>query len=315
MSDAEAPLSDCDSGPSGSGASTPVTPPKKRSKVWYQQAFRQEWLSDVEFKDWLQADSKDKHVVICTVCDTKLRNCNRFKLMTHKSSTKHVKNLDAKKNVTVIDNFFKKKTAEKDLKSEVSRAELLLSAFMAEHNTPFKQADHLIEVARNMFPDSEIAQNMTLKKTKVSYVMRDGIALEEREEIARICKENVFSLLIDESTDISVSQILAVMVRYFDQRKCKLTDALLDIVEVDDASGEGLFKAVKELLASKDIPLQNIIGFASDNCSAMLGINNGFQAFLKKEVPSVFILGCTCHSFASVQAMPVHSCLHSWSSF
>lgn len=46
--------------------------------------------------------------------------------------------------------------------------------------------------------------------------MRDGIALEEREDFARICRENVFSLLIDESTDISVSQILAVMVRYFD---------------------------------------------------------------------------------------------------
>lgn len=298
MSDAEAPLSDCDSGPSGSGASTPVTPPKKRSRPWYQQAFRQEWLSDEEFKDWLQADSQDKHVAICTVCDAKLRNCNRFKLMTHKSSTKHVKNLNAKKKVTVIDDFFKKKTTGKDLQSEVSKAELLLSAFMAEHGTPFKQADHLIEVLKNMFPDSDIAQNMTFKKTKVSYLMRDGIALEEREEIAKICRENVFSLLIDESTDISVSQILAVMVRYFDHRKCKVTDALLDIVEVDDASGEGLFKAVKELLASKDIPLQNIIGFASDNCSAMLGINNGFQAFLKKEVPSVFILGCTCHSFA-----------------
>ena len=94
--------------------------------------------------------------------------------------------------------------------------------------------------------------------------MRDGIAYEEREAIAKIWKENVFSLLIDESTDISVSQILAVMVRYYDEKKSKVTDALLDIVEVDNASGEGLFKAVKELLASKDIPLQNINRFSEN---------------------------------------------------
>lgn len=304
MSDIEE-LSDSDrevtSGPSGAS-----TPPKKKMKIWYKQAVRQEWLKDDEFKDWLKIDPEDKHTAICTVCDTKLKNCNKFKLKTHKSSNKHVKNYEAKKNATVIDTFIKKKN-ENDLPSDVSKAELLLSAFMAEHGTPFKQADHLIQVLKKMFPKCEIAQSMSLKKTKASYVMRDGIALEEREEIAKICKENAFSLLIDESTDISVSQILAVMVRYFDQKKGKVCDVLLDIVEVQDASGEGLFTAVKNLLASKDIPLQNIIGFASDNCSAMLGTNNGFQAFLKREVPSVFILGCTCHSFALCAS---HACFH-----
>lgn len=56
--------------------------------------------------------------------------------------------------------------------------------------------------------------------------------------------------------------------------------------------------AVEELLKNKDIPLSNIIGFDSDNCSTMMGVNNGFQVHLKKDVPSVFILGCVCHSFA-----------------
>ena len=78
----------------------------------------------------------------------------------------------------------------------------------------------------------------------------------------------------------------------------KVTDALLDIVEVEDASGEGLYQAVKQLLTSKVIPLTNVIGFASNNCSAMMGSNTGFQAHLKKDLPSVFVLGCVCHSFA-----------------
>ena len=78
----------------------------------------------------------------------------------------------------------------------------------------------------------------------------------------------------------------------------KVTDTLLDLVEVDDASGEGLYRVVKELLISKEIPLTNVIGFASDNCSTMMGSNTGFQAHLKKDIPSIFVIGCVCHSFA-----------------
>lgn len=88
------------------------------------------------------------------------------------------------------------------------------------------------------------------------------------------------------------------MVRFYDEQKCKVTDALLDIVEVEDGTAEGLYKSVKELLKCKGIPMKNIIGFSSDNCSTMLGANKGFQALLKKDWPSVFILGCVCHSFA-----------------
>lgn len=88
------------------------------------------------------------------------------------------------------------------------------------------------------------------------------------------------------------------MVRFYDEEKCMVTDVLLDVIEVDDASAEGLYTSVKKLLQSNKMPPHNIVGFASDNCSTMLGAHKGFQAYLKNYVPSVFILGCVCHSFA-----------------
>ena len=91
-----------------------------------------------------------------------------------------------------------------------------------------------------MFPDRAIAKSMTMKRTKASYVMQDGIAKVEKDDITKICQSNMFSLIIDESTDISVCQILAVVVRYYDEDKCQVVDALLDSIEVYDASGEGL---------------------------------------------------------------------------
>ena len=183
--------------------------------------------------------------------------------------------------------FFSEKKTE-DPPDEVANAELLLAAFMAEHGMPFSQADHLTELVKKMFPKCDDAQKIAMKKTKALYVMQEGIALEESKKIAKICRENKFSLMIEESTDVSVSQVLAVMVRFFDKSKCKVTDALLDIVEVDDPSAEGLYKAVKELFARKEIPLTNLIGLACDNCSTMMGVNNGFQALLKKR-PSISV--------------------------
>lgn len=224
-------------GPSGSGS-----PPGKKKKIWYRQNFNTEWLKVDELKDWLKPDPNDKFGALCSVCDCKLKCCNKTALLNHKDSSKHLKNYSAKKQSVNIQSFLRK-LPEDTLADKVSKAEVLLTGFIAEHGAPFAQADHLVETMKKMFPDSEIARKLTLKKTKASYVLQEGIAWEERESVAAICRENYFSLIIDENTDVSVSQVLAVMVRYYDKNKYKVVDALLDIVEVDDASAAGLYKS------------------------------------------------------------------------
>ena len=57
---------------------------------------------------------------------------------------------------------------------------------MAEHHIPFLQADHLMDSMKKMFPDSAIAKSMTMKRKKASYVMQDGIAKVEKDDITKI---------------------------------------------------------------------------------------------------------------------------------
>ena len=73
------------------------TPPKKKQKMWYSQSFNNDWLNDSELKDWIKSDPNDKYVVHCVVCDCKLKNPNKAGLMSHKATTKHIKNYEAKK--------------------------------------------------------------------------------------------------------------------------------------------------------------------------------------------------------------------------
>ena len=99
---------------------------------------------------------------------------------------------------------------------------------MSEHCTPFAQADHMVYMINAMFHGSTIAQNMKLKRTKASYVMQDGVAFEEKHSVASICQKQYFSLLIDESTDVSVSQVLEIVVRFC--QDSAVHDALLRLI-------------------------------------------------------------------------------------
>ena len=169
----------------------------------------------------------------------------------------------------------------------------------------------MLDVSKVAFPDSKIAKKLSMKRSKLAYVIQDGIAYEEKHLVAEKCREQKFSIIIDESTDISVTQVLAVVVRYFDSCKQDVTDELLDSIVVEDGTAAGLYNAVKSLLSENNIPISNIIGFGSDNCSSMMGKTSGFQCLLKKDVPSVFVMGCVCHSFAlcashAVSVLPSH---------
>ena len=81
--------------------------------------------------------------------------------------------------------------------------------------------------------------------------MQDGIAFHEKLEVTNICKESKFLTIIDESTDISVTQILAVVVLYFDSNKHDIIDALLDTIKVENGTAQHLYQAVKCLLKKK----------------------------------------------------------------
>ncbi|CAL1526054.1 unnamed protein product [Lymnaea stagnalis] len=290
--------------------STPGPSKKPKSKTWYKQHFNSDWLQNPDFKDWLEPDPVDRFIVRCKQCAVTLKNANKTGLVKHMITKKHMRNFELKKEVTNTTEAIDP-PKEPSLKEKVANAELLLTAFMSEYNIPFLQTDRLMDLFQKMFTDSAIAQSMNMKRTKASYLMQDGISREERNHIAEICRKTKFSLIIDEGSEIPVGQLLALVVRYYDETSCEVTDALLDCIEVKDATLEALYYTMKKLLEDKQIPLSNIIGYASDNCSAVTDLNSGLASFLMRDLPSVFTLGCICHSF-TLCADHASQCLPLW---
>lgn len=178
------------------------------------QCFKTEWLSETDFKEWLVQDDKDSDSRYCKFCKVTLKNANKSMLIKHKNSVEHKKCFDVAKTSVDITRFvIKNKSTESD---QTAKSELLFAAYFAEHNIPVASIGHLLPVCKAAFPDSKITEKLSMKRTKLAYVIQDGIAFDEKIVITNICKTQKFSIIIDESTDISVTQVLAVVVRYFD---------------------------------------------------------------------------------------------------
>lgn len=43
---------------------------------------------------------------------------------------------------------------------------------------------------------------------------------------------------------------------------------------------------------------ENMVGFAADGASVMFGCENGVATRLKRDIPTLFIMKCICHSLA-----------------
>lgn len=187
-------------------------------------------------------------------------------------------------------------------KNKVKRAEIKLAAFFAEHNIAFSTAEHLIPLLKDICMDPKVVQDLSLGRLKCTNIVKDVIAKREVEKIVDNLQSSKFSVLVDESTDISDTKIMSVLVRYVSPSNKKVKTQLLELIRLDakDCSASKLFETFKNLLQEKKIPIKNIVGMACDNASVMIGCNNSFMQHLKLEIPRLVTLNCICHSSALV---------------
>ena len=65
------------------------------------------------------------------------------------------------------------------------------------------------------------------------------------EELASDVLGQKFAILVDESTDVSSTRLLCIVIRYFSRSEEKIVTEFVELVQVSDATGEALFQAMK----------------------------------------------------------------------
>ncbi|XP_055622186.1 uncharacterized protein LOC129765783 [Toxorhynchites rutilus septentrionalis] len=110
--------------------------------------------------------------------------------------------------------------------------------------------------------------------------MVTGVLAEiQHDELVKKMQQQKFSLMIDESMDLSTSKTPAIVVRLLDD-----DGKNNDIIEEFQKDGIDYKKRLK--------------GFASDGASVMMGNDDSVMRLLKKDCPGLIVVKCTCHSLA-----------------
>lgn len=96
---------------------------------------------------------------------------------------------------------------------ELKIAELKMVLYIASHSS-VKSVDHLGEVLKELGKGSQL-EKLRLHRTKASKLILNVVAPAMLEELIDDIGEQDYSIILDESTDVSTIKYMAYCVRYF----------------------------------------------------------------------------------------------------
>lgn len=277
---------------------------KKRKK--FTQGFRNEWLQNTKFKSWLQAPSKGSIKPVCNFCLTTVP-CGKSGLERHAKSAMHMKNTGLQNSQMSINQAIQNSVQNCNFSL---KTESRVCAFLAEHNLSFSLSQPLLKLIKASCPtntsEKEKLQNLKMSSTKCTNIIRQGLGFHFSKDLVDKLKVTKFSVIPDESTDVSSEKQLAICVMYYDYDSHEVVTSFFDIVKIKKCDAESLYAALKTSFEEKNIPLTNIIGYCSDTCNTMFGEHRSVTSLMKADLPHVTFVRCSCHM---IHLCVSHACL------
>jgi hypothetical protein len=279
--------------------------PKFPAKVSeYTPRFRQAWLGDECFKQWLKPVVGDDTKAMCKFCRSTM-NAHLSSLISHTEGKKHIDNAKAmgtSKPGTIASAFQPK------LPDPIKISELKLAAFIAEHCSTLA-VDHLGELTASL-DAAPSAKGVQLHRSKCirlqKHVMAPAMAKSLRSDIG----DSFYSLIIDESTNVSNIQCLGIIVRFYSSTRAEIVDTMYRLISIESATADALYTKIVACLAENSLDLNKMIGIGCDGANTTIGKNHSVASLLKINVPNLVVFRCVCHSLhlaasKAVDGLPV----------
>ncbi|XP_045215333.2 zinc finger protein 862-like [Mercenaria mercenaria] len=131
---------------------------------------------------------------------------------------------------------------------------------------------------------------------------QDCLADVLREDLlVKVKQSGIFSLMFDESMDVSVHQNLISYIRVLETNDFGTVEPhtyFLGINQLNRANSESIFGKVLEMLGKKGIDISNLCGVSTDGAAVMVGNKSGVVTRLKNHVPGVLATHCIAHRLA-----------------
>jgi len=138
-----------------------------------------------------------------------------------------------------------------------------------------------IDIIKTMFPDSDIAANMKLQRTKLTYTIVHGLARFFMTELIDIIKRvSCFTISFDESLNkIAEKEQLDVYIRFWDDNANEVSCRYYNSAFLGHTTSNDLLKALKMSLEPLD--LQRLLQISMDGPNVNIKMFKDFKEELK----------------------------------
>ncbi|KAH6944461.1 hypothetical protein HPB50_003285 [Hyalomma asiaticum] len=159
---------------------------------------------------------------------------------------------------------------------EKARRELRIALYIAVH-TSINAVDELGEILHSEF------KVFDLHRTKCTAIITNVLFPYFTESMDKQLKGSSYSLMVDESTDISTTKQLCIVVRFLNSAENKIATTLLDLVELSDGTAQTLHDTVMKTLDKHGLPVKDCLGLCTDGANSMSGNHNSLFSRLRED--------------------------------
>ena len=184
--------------------------------------------------------------------------------------------------------FVKGKLAQKTS----THASFMVAYNIAKHSKPFSDGEFLkkcmLDVADQICPQhrqkfEEVSLSRRTVARRITAIGKDVTSQLK----GLVPSFQLFSLALDESTDIDDTAQLLIFVRGISEN-FEITEELLSMESMKDTTtGEVIFKCVKNALRTMELPWQKMVCVTMDGCQSLTGKNIGLLKRLSDRVAEV----------------------------
>ena len=284
--------------------------------------FKDYWLDNPEFKDWIEKVDNCTSKARCKVCrkTIDLSNMGTRALKSHAKGLRHkdlVKNAKQPRkslftvaapssensaasspsmNVSQIEKTAKTSLFDYPTESKDSRkAEILYALHAVMHHHSARSNDKSGELFKKMFWDSKIAKGYSMHRTKMGYLINFGIALAFKETLlTQLRNATCITVMFDETFNkVFKLEQFDVHVRFWSAGSVKTRYITSEFV--DNTTAEALKTTVKNV--TSDLNARNIVQYGMDGPNVNIKLSKLLEEDRAQEdLPSVIEIGtCSLH--------------------
>ncbi|KAJ6858045.1 SCAN domain-containing protein 3 [Populus alba x Populus x berolinensis] len=145
---------------------------------------------------------------------------------------------------------------------------------------------------------SEAPRHNKLTSPDIQKDITQAAAEEITNVIIKDLGDSLFSILIDESCDISIKEQMVVVLRYVDNNG-HIIEHFLGIQHVRDTTASSLKAAIEALFSKHGLNISRLCGQGYDGANNIRGEFNGLKALILNSNPSAYYVHCFAHKLQS----------------